>query len=294
MVQKLAKGPKCVSDIEELLDVPQANVSQHLTVLRSHQIVDFYEEGKLRCYFLSRPQIATLVDDLLSSEFPVVEYSAAEIRAAGAKRSEELHTREHWEDVYSSKSADEVGWFKPTFDVSRRLVKEVAPEPTSRIIDVGGGASRFVDGLLADGSRHITVLDIASAGLEQAKHRLGAQASLVNWIVGDICRASPLGPFDVWHDRAVFHFLTDPDDRQRYAAVAKNSIPIGGHAIIATFSATGPQRCSGLPTCRYTATELATELGSGFALVTEIPELHTTPRGKPQSFIYTLLRRTDS
>lgn len=296
IVQKLAKGPKCVTDIQDLLDVPQANVSQHLTVLRSHQIVDFYEDGKLRCYYLTRPQIATLIDDLLASDFPVVERSAAEIRAASGKAADGgacLNSREHWEEVYGTKAADEVGWFKPSFDVSYRLIEEVSPARSSRIIDVGGGASLFVDGLLARDFEHVSVLDIAASALEQAKLRLGSSASKVNWIVGDICQATCLGPLDIWHDRAVFHFLTDADDRKRYAAVARKAIPVGGHAIIATFSPTGPQRCSGLTTCRYSAADLAAELGEGFELVKEVPEVHVTPRGKQQSFVYALLRRVD-
>jgi DNA-binding transcriptional ArsR family regulator len=300
IVQKLAKGPECVTDIQELLDVPQANISQHLTVLRSHQIVDFYEDGKLRCYYLTRPNIATLIEDLLASDFPVVERSAAEVRAASGKRIENgacLDSRAHWEEVYSTKAVDDVGWFKPSFDVSLRLIEEVSPARTSRIIDVGGGASLFVDGLLARDYQHVSVLDIAVSGLEQAQQRIGSsdsladRASRVNWIVGDICHATGLGPFDVWHDRAVFHFLTDADDRKRYAAVARKAIPVGGHAIIAAFSPTGPQRCSGLTTCRYSASELAAELGPGFKLVKEVPELHVTPRGKKQSFVYALLRR---
>jgi DNA-binding transcriptional ArsR family regulator len=296
IVQKLAKGPKCVTDIQDLLDVPQANVSQHLLVLRSHQIVDFYEDGKLRCYYLTRPQIATLIDDLLASDFPVVERSAAEIRAASGKGTDGaacLNAREHWEEVYGTNAADEVGWFKPSFNVSFGLLEAISPARSSHILDVGGGASLFVDGLLARGFERVSVLDIAAAGLEQAKQRLGSVASKAKWIVGDICRATGLGQIDVWHDRAVFHFLTAAEDRKRYAAVAREAIPVGGHAIIATFSPTGPQRCSGLATCRYYAADLAAELGDGFELVKDVPELHVTPRGKKQSFVYALLRRVD-
>ena len=305
IVQKLANGPKCVTDIQELLSVPQANISQHLTVLRSHQIVGYHEDGKLRCYYLTRPTIATLIEDLLTSDFPVVELSAKEVREAGSWRKEKgacpsmsnetanPDAREHWENVYSTRAADEVGWFKLSFDVSLRILDEVSPARTSRIIDVGGGVSLFVDGLLARGYEQVSVLDIAAAALEQTKLRLGNDASRVDWIVGDIRQVTDLGPFDVWHDRAVFHFLTEVDDRKKYAAVARAAIPFGGHAIIATFSPTGPEHCSGLPTCRYSAAGLAAELGRGFTLVKEIPELHITPRGKTQSFVYALLHRID-
>jgi DNA-binding transcriptional ArsR family regulator len=298
IVQKLAKGPECVTDIQELLDVPQANISQHLTVLRSYQIVGYHEDGKLRCYYLTRPAIAMLIENVLSSDFPVVECSPEEVRQASGRRKAKgicettiSDTRQHWEKVYSTKAVDEVGWYKPSFDVSLRIIDEVSPSRKSRIVDVGGGASFFVDGLLASGYKHISILDIAGAALEQTKRRLGSNASRVKWIVSDICHATGLGRFEVWHDRAVFHFLTEADDRKKYVAVAKAAIPVGGHAIIATFSPGGPKQCSGLPTCRYSAASLAAEFGRSFELVKEVPELHVTPQGKRQAFVYALLRR---
>jgi DNA-binding transcriptional ArsR family regulator len=298
IVQKLAKAPKCVTDIQELLDVPQANISQHLTVLRSYQIVGYHEDGKLRCYYLTRPAITKLIEDVLTSDFPVVECSPEEVRQArGRRKTKEAcdttfaETREHWEKVYRTKAIDAVGWYKPSFDVSLRFIDEVSPSRRSRIVDIGGGASLFVDGLLVRGYQRISVLDIAAAALDQAKRRLGKDASRVNWLVEDIRHSTGLGRFDVWHDRAVFHFLTNSDDRKKYSAVAKAAIPVGGHAIIATFSSDGPDKCSGLTTCRYSAASLAAELGRSFELLKEVPELHVTPQGKSQSFVYALLRR---
>ena len=298
IVQKLANGPKCVTDIQELLDVPQANVSQHLTVLRSYQIVGYHEDGKLRCYYLTRPAITKLIEDVLSSDFPVVECTPEEVRLARTRRKAKdpcettfPDTREHLEKVYSTKAIDAVSWYKPSFDLSLRFIDEVAPSRTSRIIDIGGGASLFVDGLLACGYQRVSVLDIAAAPLDQAKRRLGKDASRVDWLVQDIRHSTGLGPFDVWHDRAVFHFLTNPDDRKKYAAVAKAAIPLGGYAIMATFSPNGPDKCSGLTTCRYSGASLAAELGRGFELLKEVSELHVTPQGKNQSFVYALFRR---
>jgi 2-polyprenyl-3-methyl-5-hydroxy-6-metoxy-1,4-benzoquinol methylase len=202
-----------------------------------------------------------------------------------------MDPKTHWEGVYTTKTADEVGWYKPSFDVSLNLIAEACPGRSARVIDVGGGASLLVDNLLAHGYEQVAVLDIAAPALEQAKQRLADKAASVQWIVADVREANNLGQFDVWHDRAVFHFLVDAVDRQRYAALAKRTVPVGGHLIIATFSPTGPEKCSGLNTCRYSSRSLAAELGDGFQLIKEVPEVHTTPRGKSQSFVYAMLLR---
>jgi 2-polyprenyl-3-methyl-5-hydroxy-6-metoxy-1,4-benzoquinol methylase len=200
-------------------------------------------------------------------------------------------SKSHWEGVYTQRPVDEVGWFKPKFDVSLALIDAASPTRSASVIDVGGGASLFVDSLLERGFDRIAVLDIASSALEHARHRLGDKAAGVQWIVADIRETADLGKFDIWHDRAVFHFLVDAADRRKYASLARKTIPIGGHAIIATFSPTGPQKCSGLETCRYSSEALAAEFGEGFRLIQETPEIHTTPGGKTQSFMYALLRR---
>lgn len=202
-----------------------------------------------------------------------------------------VDAKTHWEGVYTQKAVNEVGWYKPDFAVSLGLIEEAAANKTARIIDVGGGASLLVDSLLDRGYEHLAVLDIAASALEHAKRRLGDKAPDVQWIVADIRETADLGTFDVWHDRAVFHFLVDAADRRKYVELARKTIPVGGHAVIATFASSGPQKCSGLDTCRYSSEELAEELGEGFELVKEVPEVHTTPSGKSQAFVYALLRR---
>lgn len=202
-----------------------------------------------------------------------------------------VNVKSHWEGVYTQRSVNEVGWYKPDFDISMSLIAEASRDRSARVIDIGGGASLLVDSLLGRGYERIAVLDIAAPALEVAKRRIGDKAASVQWIVADIRDTPELGTFDVWHDRAVFHFLVDAADRQKYASLARKTIPVGGHAIIATFSPTGPQKCSGLDTCRYSSDALAAELGEGFELVKEVPEIHTTPSGKSQAFSYALLRR---
>ena len=159
------------------------------------------------------------------------------------------------------------------------------------MIDVGGGASLLVDRLLDLPFERIAVLDISEAALSKARSRLGERASRVEWIVADIIEAESLGIFDVWHDRAVFHFLTDAADRRRYVELARRTVPVGGHHIIATFAGDGPKRCSGLDVCRYNAETMGAELGGGFSLVREARESHTTPRGSSQAFFYGVFRR---
>lgn len=198
----------------------------------------------------------------------------------------------HWETVYGSKAPTELSWYQPQPTRSLALLEQLGVA-SSAIIDVGGGASTLVDALLDRGAGKITVLDISRAALDLTRARLGARAASVEWIEGDITRAD-LGAgarFDVWHDRAVFHFLTDPDDRRRYVAAASHAIRPGGAALIATFSPQGPQRCSGLTVMRYDPEQLAHELGSEFSLERSAEELHHTPSGAEQAFTYAVLRR---
>ena len=202
-----------------------------------------------------------------------------------------MDSKAHWEGVYTAKAVDEVGWYKPNFDVSLGLIAEASTSASPRVIDIGGGASLLVDSLLDCGYEQVAVLDIAAAALEHAQRRLGERADLVQWMVADVTELKSLGVFDIWHDRAVFHFLVDAADRQKYAALVKQTIPIGGHVIISTFSPTGPERCSGLDIRRYSSDSLTAELGDGFRLVKEVPEVHVTPHGKSQSFMYAMLLR---
>jgi SAM-dependent methyltransferase len=197
----------------------------------------------------------------------------------------------HWEKAYRSKSPTEVSWYTPHLEESLRLIEEVA-SPDARVIDVGGGASTLVDDLLAVGHSHLSVLDISGTALERARERLGARADLVNWIRSDVTSVE-LAPesFDVWHDRAVFHFLIDEMDRKKYVANLVRSVVPGGHAIIGTFAPNGPERCSGLDVRRYDASTLHAELGDGFELGAALEMTHVTPGGNPQRFAITRFRK---
>jgi len=201
-----------------------------------------------------------------------------------------MDRQQHWESIYKTKSVTEVSWFEATPQVSLELIHSVATL-RSRIIDVGGGASRLVDCLLQEHFESVTVLDLSSAALDLVKHRLGELADRVEWIVADVTQVESLGHFDVWHDRAVFHFLTEAADRRRYVDLLRRSLSPGGHLIIGTFGPDGPLKCSNLEICRYDAASLKQELGPGFQLVREFPYTHITPSGKDQKFTFCLFRR---
>jgi SAM-dependent methyltransferase len=175
--------------------------------------------------------------------------------------------------------------------VSLELIRAVAPAEGGRIIDVGGGASVLVDRLLGHRYEEIADLDISEAALCKAKARLGERADRVRWVVADVTEAPELGTFDIWHDRAVYHFLTDAADRRTYLALAARTVPAGGHVIIGTFALDGPESCSGLSVERYDANTLSAEFGPAFALRRETGETHLTPEGKPQRFFYAVLER---
>ncbi len=191
----------------------------------------------------------------------------------------------HWERQHSTRAPDSVGWYEADPSMSRRLVADALKLGARSVIDVGGGASLLVDYLVDEGIR-VAVLDIADGGLAIARARLGERADSVTWIVADVTTAADIGRFDVWHDRAVFHFLTEPADRAAYVALATWTIEAGGTALVATFAPDGPERCSGLPVCRYDAAALSRELGPAFRLEASEPYLHVTPSGVPQSFVY--------
>jgi SAM-dependent methyltransferase len=194
--------------------------------------------------------------------------------------------QQHWESVYSNKAADEVSWFQPHAASSLRLIAGCAGTH-AHIIDVGGGASVLVDDLLDAGYRNLTVLDLAESALAASRARLGDRARSVQWIAADITRAElPVAHYDVWHDRAVFHFLTDPDDRARYVEQVLRSVKPGGHVIVATFGPGGPLQCSGLEVVRYTPEVLHAEFGAPFRLLGHEAEIHHTPTGKEQEFVY--------
>jgi SAM-dependent methyltransferase len=196
--------------------------------------------------------------------------------------------REHWESVYTSKGDADVSWTQPDPRLSLSLIGEVCPQ--GRVIDVGGGTSVLADRLL-DAGYAVAVLDISGAALARSRGRLGRRADAVRWIVADVTAPIELGQFDVWHDRAVFHFLTEPAQRAAYMSLLARTVPVGGHAVIATFAPDGPEKCSGLEVRRYDGAALAAELGGGFRLLKTVPETHLTPWGKPQSFQYSALAR---
>lgn len=194
--------------------------------------------------------------------------------------------KQHWESVYSAKSSNEVSWYQSTPVTSLSLIHASGAGQAAKLIDIGGGTSTLADHLIAEGFRDVTVLDISSTAIEQARHRLDTKASQIQWIVADIVSWQPGTRYDLWHDRAVFHFLTNPQDRSAYIAALKAALRPGGTVILATFALNGPERCSGLPVCRYSPETLAAELGGEFTLVQTIAEDHHTPSGSVQSFIY--------
>jgi SAM-dependent methyltransferase len=202
-----------------------------------------------------------------------------------------MNRKEHWERIYTSKSADEVSWFQPTPAASLRLLEAANVGPSSCVIDIGGGDSRLVDHLLVQGLTCITVLDISAAALARAKARLGPQQQIVKWIEADVTGDWSVPSVDAWHDRAVFHFLTDAADRTTYMGKLREAVKPGGTVIIATFALDGPEKCSGLPVMRYSADLLKVQLGPDFALRETVNERHQTPSGVSQSFCYTLFRR---
>lgn len=199
--------------------------------------------------------------------------------------------RDHWEQVYRSRSSTEVSWYQAEAALSLELIRRVAGSPDTSILDVGGGASTLVDGLLDAGYRRVSVLDIAPTALAVARQRLGDRASLVEWITADVLTHSfPAGRFRVWHDRAVFHFLTDAKDRAAYVAQTRRAVAPGGHVIVASFAPEGPERCSGLEVMRYSPDAMHAEFGNGFRLLDSVREDHHTPAGTTQAFLYCLCR----
>jgi SAM-dependent methyltransferase len=196
--------------------------------------------------------------------------------------------REHWTDVYQHRPTTEVSWYQTEAGVSLELLDAIGVEPDDAILDVGAGASVLVDNLLHRGFRDISVLDIAPPALEATQHRLDRDADKVRWIVVDLLTWKPERRYDVWHDRAAFHFLTEPNDRKRYAAVLRDAVAPDGHVIVGTFAADGPQRCSGLPVARYTPDALAKQF-PGFTLRQTRREEHRTPDGQIQPFSWIVL-----
>ena len=203
-----------------------------------------------------------------------------------------MQGKRHWENIYQTRQASQVSWFQEHAALSLQFIHGAGVAKDGHIMDVGGGASTLVDDLLREGYRNLTALDISHAALQAAQERLGSDAAKVRWLEADITQVElPSASVDVWHDRAVFHFLTDAQDRQRYVRTVLHAVRQGGHVIIATFAEDGPLQCSGLDTMRYRPETLHHEFGDAFRLLGSANETHHTPAGKEQKFIYCYCRR---
>jgi SAM-dependent methyltransferase len=206
----------------------------------------------------------------------------------------DVSRQSHWEKVYATKGESEVSWFQETPVTSLELIRLAGAIRTSGIIDIGGGASRLADGLVSQGFGDVTVLDLSAAALAAARSRMDDNANRVTWIAADVTIWEPSRTYDVWHDRAAFHFLTDPEDQAAYTARLRRALRPGGHAIIGTFAPDGPERCSGLAVSRHDAGSLAATLGGGFELIDTRRHEHITPWGTSQRFQFSTFRREQS
>lgn len=206
----------------------------------------------------------------------------------------ETTLKAHWEKVYATKASSEVSWYQPIPVLSLELIRATGVSPAAGILDVGGGTSNLVDHLLADGYSDLSVLDIASNALAQARARLGVAGSRVNWIQADVLNLRVERRYDVWHDRAVFHFILEPDARELYLETLRRALAPDGHVILATFGTGGPTRCSNLPVQRYSAEEVCALLGDDFLMESQHTEQHQTPWGSPQEFFYGRWRRVSA
>ncbi|MGB8628046.1 MAG: class I SAM-dependent methyltransferase [Xanthobacteraceae bacterium] len=197
----------------------------------------------------------------------------------------------HWQNVYREKAENQVSWFQETPGISLELIEAVHPKFDWAVIDIGAGASRLVDVLAREGYRDLTVLDVSENAIAMAKARMDEPAAMVKWIVADVTQWQPARRYDLWHDRAAFHFLIEAADRTAYVERLTGALFPGGHAIIGTFAMDGPERCSGLPVVRYDAALLSTTLGNAFALVETRHHDHRTPMGGVQHFQFSIFRR---
>jgi SAM-dependent methyltransferase len=198
--------------------------------------------------------------------------------------------KEHWEQIYRRCPSTALSWYEARPSRSCALIAATGAGPSAPILDVGGGASLLADALLDAGYTDVTVLDVSASALERVRDRLGDRAVSVRLVEGDVTDFVPDRPYSVWHDRAVFHFLTDPAERRRYRSALVRALPAGGHAILATFAPSGPPQCSGLEVVRYSPAALAAELGTGFELIESLSQTHVTPGGREQPFVYCRFR----
>lgn len=202
-----------------------------------------------------------------------------------------MDKKDHWEKVYGTKSPDAVSWFAPHLETSLNLIHEATQDKAASIIDIGGGEATLVDDLLVEGFTDLSVLDISQRAIDVARGRIGKNADKVHWYCADITQATlPQNYFDVWHDRAVFHFLTDAAQREIYVEQVMRSVKHGGHVIISTFGPEGPEKCSGLDVVRYDSERLHGQFGKTFRLLNSTTEIHKTPMGTTQQFLYCFCR----
>ncbi|MFC5740394.1 class I SAM-dependent methyltransferase [Dyella tabacisoli] len=200
----------------------------------------------------------------------------------------------HWNAVYSEKGETQTSWFRPHLDESLRLIDSLALPPSASLLDVGGGRATLVDDLLARAFDDVSVLDLSDTALAEVRQRLGAHGAGVHWIVGDVTKLElPAARYALWHDRAVFHFLTERVEQAAYVATATRAVKSGGYAVIGTFAEDGPTQCSGLPIARYTAEALAALFAPAFEKISSSRDVHHTPAGNQQAFTYVVLRRRD-
>jgi trans-aconitate methyltransferase len=204
-----------------------------------------------------------------------------------------MNSTDHWNHAYTKKSEAELSWHEDDPTVALSLMKEAGLGSTSSVIDIGAGTSRLMERLLDLGLRDLTALDLSESALAQARLRLGEREKFVKWIVHDITSWEPTQKYNIWHDRAVFHFLVHPEDRIAYIKRLSRSVPPGGLAVIATFAPDGPEKCSGLPVTRYSPASLGNTIGANFSLLTHHSHLHYTPWGNQQPFQYSLFRRAN-
>jgi trans-aconitate methyltransferase len=199
--------------------------------------------------------------------------------------------RDHWENVFQKRADDQLSWYEPRPEHSLDLVHAAISQGARSLVDIGGGTSSLVDALLEEGLDRIGVLDVSDTALARTRDRLSARATEVEWFSADVTEVDQIGTFDIWHDRAVFHFLISKDDRRRYRELVERTVPEGGYVIVATFGPHGPERCSGLGVRRYDERKLLEEMGAGFASVRSLVVDHPTPAGGRQQFMYVMMAR---
>ena len=202
-----------------------------------------------------------------------------------------MSQREHWEEIYRRKGSGEASWYRPHLDRSIQFIERAGLSPSAAILDVGGGASTLVDDLLSRGFTNVTVLDLSEKAMTEAKERLGKRGKTITWLIGDITQIElPIHHFDFWHDRAVFHFLTEEDARRRYVSAVRRSLKPDGHILVATFGPAGPDHCSGLNVVRYSDEGIHAQFGGEFRRAGSETEIHQTPWGVEQEFVYCYCR----